>query len=315
MDLGRVGVRLGGAPVRLDDVVGLTLSKPLERRGDRARVGRLDDGAVDTFSDYLGTSSAGARHHRESRGERLQMDVAERLVPARKHHDVRAGIPALWIGPGAEPDRPLADAQPRSERPVFTSVALAEDDETAAAIGERRERLYGGREALAREPAAHEEDGERARGDAGLAPRGLPVPRAILGMEALEVDTVVDDGDPARRHGVQRADQTRGRALDAAVEDERPRDDEELHCSGCLEHGFDRGWPEIDARGSDTPKSTRGIPTRRAPTGGIPTRGTPTRGTPTHSTSTRSCSADGDSALGERGTRRFIRGGSASGLQ
>jgi hypothetical protein len=45
----------------------------------------------------------------------------------------------------------------------------------------------------------------------------------------------------------ERADQTRRRSLDAPVEDERARDDEELHWSGCLEAGLDRGCPERDA--------------------------------------------------------------------
>src|SRR5207244_9158650 len=48
------------------------------------------------------------------------------------------------------------------------------------------------------------------------------------------------------------------RPFDSAVEDERPRDDEELHWSGGLEAGFDRGWPETDASGSDTPALARG---------------------------------------------------------
>src|SRR5207245_9030026 len=154
--------------------------------------------------------------------------------------------------------------------------------------------------------------------------RHAPHRRLTGWAQEVDVVAVIDE----------RADQTRGRALDAAVEDERPRDDQELHCSGCLEHGFDRGRPEIDARGSDTPKSTRGIPTRGTSTRGTPTRGTstrgtstrgtPTRGTSTRGTSTRgtstrgtstrgtstpSRSAAGRSARGQRGTRRVSRGG------
>jgi hypothetical protein len=45
----------------------------------------------------------------------------------------------------------------------------------------------------------------------------------------------------------ERAHQTRRGSLDAPVEDERARDDEELHWSDDLEAGLDRGWPEIDA--------------------------------------------------------------------
>src|SRR5438093_139045 len=45
----------------------------------------------------------------------------------------------------------------------------------------------------------------------------------------------------------QRGDEARRRALDAAVQGERPRDDQELHCSGCREAGLDRGWPEREA--------------------------------------------------------------------
>ena len=45
----------------------------------------------------------------------------------------------------------------------------------------------------------------------------------------------------------ERADQTRRRALDAPVEDERARNNEELHWSDDLEAGLDRGWPEIEA--------------------------------------------------------------------
>src|SRR5882762_1726435 len=134
------------------------------------------------------------------------MDVAEGLVAARQRHDVGAGVPALGIGPGAEPDDSLADPQARSQRLVLTGIALAENDQTTAAIGKRRERLDGGREALAREAAAHEEDREGARGNADLAAHGLPVPPTIPGMEAVEVDPVVDDGHPARRHAVQHLD-------------------------------------------------------------------------------------------------------------
>src|SRR5437867_13346585 len=45
----------------------------------------------------------------------------------------------------------------------------------------------------------------------------------------------------------QRGDEARRRALDDAVQGERPRDDQELHCSGCREAGLDRGWPEREA--------------------------------------------------------------------
>src|SRR5437867_2708439 len=45
----------------------------------------------------------------------------------------------------------------------------------------------------------------------------------------------------------QRGDEARRRALDAAVQGERPRDNQELHCSGCREAGLDRGWPEREA--------------------------------------------------------------------
>src|SRR5206468_13015813 len=31
----------------------------------------------------------------------------------------------------------------------------------------------------------------------------------------------------------------------------------EVHCSGVLEAGFDRGWPETEARGADSPDRTR----------------------------------------------------------
>src|SRR5207245_9456753 len=130
--------------------------------------------------------------------------------------------------------------------------------------------------------------------------RHAPHRRLTGWAQEVDVVAVIDE----------RADQTRGRALDAAVEDERPRDDQELHCSGCLEHGFDRGWPEIDARGSDTPKSTRGLPTRRAPTGGIPTRGTPPRATPPHRTPTRRRPADAHPPLAEPAPRRCMGGGS-----
>jgi hypothetical protein len=45
----------------------------------------------------------------------------------------------------------------------------------------------------------------------------------------------------------ERTDQTRRRSLDAPVEDERARNNEELHWSDDLEAGLDRGWPEIEA--------------------------------------------------------------------
>src|SRR5262249_7309168 len=56
------------------------------------------------------------------------------------------------------------------------------------------------------EAAAHEERGERAGRDSRLAPRGFAPARAVAGVETLEVDAVVDDGQPLRRHAVERGD-------------------------------------------------------------------------------------------------------------
>src|SRR5437899_7183736 len=280
------------------------------------------------------------------------------------------------MGPGAEPGDPLADAETSRREPVRPGVALADDDEPARAIGERRECLDRGRKPLAREAAADEEDRERAGGNGSLGPRGLTISGAVQRMKALEIDPVVHDRQTPGRHAVQGLDlpssgvgdgddvrrsredaalerqddpmieatgappllarqvrpvtslagaihvlakralvtldhvpapardrepgvhgqrhdarrrrqrrqrqgvkrhpahrrlaaraeevdvitvfdegryEARRRPLDPSVEDERPSNDEELHGSGGLEAGLDRGWPEKEAGGSDTP--------------------------------------------------------------
>src|SRR5439155_741091 len=78
--------------------------------------------------------------------------------------------------------------------------------------------------------------------------RDPPYRRLAAGAEQVDVVPMLHE----RRHEACR------RPFDSAVEDERPRDDEELHWSGGREAGFDRGWPDTDARGSDTPALARG---------------------------------------------------------
>ena len=65
-----------------------------------------------------------------------------------------------------------------------------------------RERADRRRQALALESAAGEQHRVGGGGHVGVRARGIAMARAQRGMEALEIDAVVDDGQARRRHRI-----------------------------------------------------------------------------------------------------------------
>src|SRR2546427_3467768 len=103
---------------RLADLTRRALAEAREPRGDGRSVGRIDDRAVEAVGDHLRSPGPGAGNHGETRRERFEVHVAERLVAAPPHDPVGRRGPALRVGPGAPPRRTAgrAPAGPPSPR-------------------------------------------------------------------------------------------------------------------------------------------------------------------------------------------------------
>src|SRR5260370_30706601 len=78
--------------------------------------------------------------------------------------------------------------------------------EPTTRIGQAREALEQRPQPLALEARSHEEHRPRLLRDAERLARALAVSRAVVGMEALEVDAVVDERHARRRGAVQPLD-------------------------------------------------------------------------------------------------------------
>jgi hypothetical protein len=136
------------------------------------------------------------------------VDVAERLVARGQHQRIGGGVPALHVGAGAEPGDTAVDLQPLGEPAVRLHVALADDQQAARAVAERRQAFHRRGEALALEAAAGEQCNPGVGRHAGLGPRGIPMPATVVGVKAREIHTVVDDRQPRVGHAVETRDLT-----------------------------------------------------------------------------------------------------------
>src|SRR3989442_10661024 len=88
---------LGGAARGIGELVRVPIAETPERRRDRARIAWVHDRPALTVHDRLGAAGRGARDDRDSRCERFEVDVAERLVAAPEGRGGRGGR----AGPGA----------------------------------------------------------------------------------------------------------------------------------------------------------------------------------------------------------------------
>src|SRR2546422_2703480 len=134
------------------------------------------------------------------------MDVAERLVERWQCDDVRRRVPALDVGARALPDHAGGDPEPLGQRAVGASVAFAEHDEPARPVAEPTESLDEECEPLPFKAAAGEQDDPRVRRRPDALEDTCAVARAVVWMEALEVDTVVHHAQAGRWHTVQPLD-------------------------------------------------------------------------------------------------------------
>src|SRR5213079_1461997 len=197
--LRREGEGLRGAARGRRELGGVLLTEAPEGRRHGAGVARIHHSPAAAVDDHLRAAGRSARDDRDSRGERLQVDVAERLVPARQDDDVRGGVPALDVRPRTEPCDATVHAEAGGAVPKRLRGALPDDDEAARAVREGGERVDRGGEPLALEATPDEEQGPRVGGHsdlgAGAAPLDVTVPR----VEALEVHAVVDDREAVAR--------------------------------------------------------------------------------------------------------------------
>src|SRR2546422_10987489 len=222
---------LGGAARGIGELVRVPIAETPERRRDRARIARAPDRPALTVHDRLGTAGRGARDDRDPRCDGFEVDVAERLVAARQDDDVSGGIPALDVAPRTEPRDPGVHCEAGRPLPERRRGAPADDDEATRAVCGDGERVDHGVKALALEAAPDEEQGPRVGDHPGLGAGEVPLRRAVLRVEALEVHTVVDDRETLARDAVEVGDLRR--AATGERDDVRSRRD---HAPLELEH-------------------------------------------------------------------------------
>src|SRR5581483_9357999 len=177
-----------------------------ERRAERAGVFRVrDDERRERTLEQLGGAHAPAGYDRDAGGARFEDDVSERLLPRRQAHDVRGGEHgADVVARSGEDDAPV-------ECLGLAAVArepfvVADDDEDG--VGRRRlaPKAQQDVEPLPCEARSDRRADPVARGHTERAPDARTVRRPPGRMEALEVDAVVDDGDPGGGDAVVRRD-------------------------------------------------------------------------------------------------------------
>src|SRR5256886_9430667 len=85
---------LGGAARGIGELVRAPLAEAPERRRDRARIAWVHDRPALTVHDRLGAAGRRARDDRDSRCERFELDVAERLAAAQQDEHATGELPA-----------------------------------------------------------------------------------------------------------------------------------------------------------------------------------------------------------------------------
>src|SRR6266481_1998984 len=173
---------------------------------DRLRRDLVDHPAVVARAYDLRAPGARAADHGHPGGERLEMHVAERLVAGGQRDHVGRRVEALDLRHGPGPDHAVVEAEPGGEAAMARDVALAGHDQTTARIGQPREALEQRTQPLALEARSDEEHRPRLLRDTEALARALAVSRAVVGMEALEVDPVIDERDRRGRGAVQPLD-------------------------------------------------------------------------------------------------------------
>src|SRR3989441_9964507 len=123
-------------------------------------------------------------------------------------------IPALDVVPRTEPRDPGVHCEAGRPLPERLRGAPADDDEATRAVCGDGERVDHGVKALALEAAPDEEQGPRVSDHPGLRAGEVPLRRAGLRVEALEVHTVVDDRETLARDAVEVGELRRAAAGD-----------------------------------------------------------------------------------------------------
>ncbi len=190
------GLRERRREVRLDEHAS-------DRRCQGGRVRRRDQQAVHPVADHLAVAGDVRRHHRNAGGERLDEHDAEALVPrGRRGEHVRGGEVGGELDVRDRPEHQHARSGVLGEHVGRMPVPTVPGDDEGK-VGELRrqtsERPHHDREPLLRIQAADPEQDPAVGKTRGRRPRLC---------EALDVDAVGDDLDPARED--RRDEPTRG---------------------------------------------------------------------------------------------------------
>src|SRR5947199_18812 len=187
----------GGAETR-----SVGTERPRDRPADRLEVFRIvDHQAVERTVEQLRGARSPARDDGDPRRARLEDDVAEGLLPRRHAHHVGGGEERLDVGTRTGHRHASAE---RLGLAAVGAEALVVTDEHEDGVRQRvpppepEEKV----ESLPPEPAPDGDAEARAVGDAELVPDARAERRARGGVEALEIDAVVDDRNPLARDAV-----------------------------------------------------------------------------------------------------------------
>src|SRR5437667_86878 len=187
----------GGAETR-----SVGTERPRDRPADRLEVFRIvDHQAVEHTVEQLRGARSPARDDGDPSRACLEDDVAEGLLPRRHAHHVGGGEERLDVGTRTGHHHASAE---RLGLAAVGAEALVVTDEHEDGVRQRvpppepEEKV----ESLPPEPAPDGDAEASAVGDAELVPDARAERRARGGVEALEIDAVVDDRNPLARDAV-----------------------------------------------------------------------------------------------------------------
>src|SRR5712692_571807 len=204
--LSHVGKGLGRSPGPGAQRSGAGRSQGFQPLDDLPRLHRGNNPTIVATANHLSAASRGRCQNRQTRGQRLEVNIAEGLVARRQRHGIGGGVEPFDALYRPGPKHTPRQAQLIRESAIRPGISFARDNEPALAIGEPAHGFDQRAQPFALEARAHEQDRPGFVGYPPFIPHDLAEPLPVVRVESLQVHAVVDHADPAGRRGIQPLD-------------------------------------------------------------------------------------------------------------
>src|SRR5712692_11678804 len=190
--LSHIGKGLGRSPGPGAQRGGAGRSQRFQPLDDLLRLHRGNNPTIVATANHLSAAGHGSCQNRQTRGQRLEVNIAEGLVERRQRHGIGGGVAPFDALYRPGPKHTLRQAQLIRESAIRPGISFARDNEPALAIGEPAHGFDQRAQPFALEARADEQDRPGFVGYPSFIPHDLAEPTPLLWAAPTQDYDVVD---------------------------------------------------------------------------------------------------------------------------